>query len=75
MRYKAGIFETDCGLDVNHAMLAVGWGADLLTDFWKVKNSYGTTWGEAGYIRMKRGVRADGTGISSVATRASYPTF
>ena len=75
MRYKEGIFETDCGVDVNHAMLAVGFGYDLLTNFWKVKNSFGTAWGEQGYIRMKRSARADGTGICSIATRASYPTL
>lgn len=96
MRYSTGIFETDCGVNVNHAVthsvtraeriflkndltpsqvLAVGFGADLFTEFFKMKNSWGTTWGEAGYIRMKRGVRADQTGICSIATRASYPTL
>lgn len=75
MRYSAGIYETDCGVDVNHAVLAVGFGLDLLTEFWKVKNSWGTTWGEGGYVRMRRGLRADQTGICSIATRASYPTL
>jgi hypothetical protein len=48
--YKSGIFE-NCGGQVNHSVLVVG-----VTDtYWKVKNSWGTGWGESGYIRLKAG--------------------
>jgi len=49
--YKSGVLAnppTPCGL--NHAVLATGYG----TDFWKIKNSWGTTWGEAGFIRFAK---------------------
>eukprot|EP01063_Lacrimia_lanifica_P038206 TRINITY_DN8055_c0_g1_i1.p1 TRINITY_DN8055_c0_g1~~TRINITY_DN8055_c0_g1_i1.p1 ORF type:complete len:485 (+),score=121.17 TRINITY_DN8055_c0_g1_i1:33-1457(+) len=58
--YTGGIV-TDCmlgpGATVDHAVLLVGHGYDPASDvmFWIVKNSWGTSWGEAGYIRMQYG--------------------
>ncbi|KAG5674895.1 hypothetical protein PVAND_004840 [Polypedilum vanderplanki] len=61
--YKSGVFsDNNCptGPDVcsmvNHAVIVVGYGTDLvLGDYWKVKNSWGTTWGENnGYFRIAR---------------------
>jgi C1A family cysteine protease len=49
--YKSGIFN-NCGLSVNHGVLAVG--RSLLGE-WKIKNSWGTLWGEKGYIRLAAG--------------------
>merc|ERR1712189_30126 len=40
---------------VNHAVTLVGYGTDPAEgDFWLVKNSWGTSWGEGGYIRLRR---------------------
>lgn len=55
--YTEGIFSedscpNDCS-DVNHAMLAIGYGSAEL-DYWLVKNSWGESWGESGYIKMIR---------------------
>ena len=39
----------------NHSVLAVGWGTLNGVDHWLIKNSWGTGWGDGGYIRVKRG--------------------
>jgi len=48
--YGGGVLTNRCGTSLNHAVLAVGY----TSRYWKVKNSWGTRWGEAGYIRMTR---------------------
>ena len=48
--YRGGIFNT-CGTQINHAILMVG----VTDSYWKVKNSWGTGWGENGYIRLALG--------------------
>lgn len=48
--YKSGVFS-NCGSSIDHAVLLVG----IVGGNWKIKNSWGTTWGEAGYIRLASG--------------------
>merc|ERR1712126_78726 len=56
--YESGVYHgDDCGpRHLNHAILAVGYGTDEETgkDYWIVRNSWGTSWGEEGYIRVER---------------------
>jgi len=72
--YAGGVYVGEtCQADpehVNHAVLAVGYGydANARLDYWIVKNSWGNTWGESGYFRIKRG-----SNMCGVATCASYP--
>ena len=50
-----GVYSGPCGTRINHAVLAVGYNVTAdNTKYWIVKNSWNTTWGESGYIRMKR---------------------
>jgi len=66
--YTGGIFnDWSCGGGINHGVLAVGY-AD---NYFKVKNSWGPTWGESGFIRFAR--RASGQGICSITMIAVYP--
>jgi cathepsin L len=50
--YKSGVIDSSCGTVVNHLVLLVAVAAD---GTWKAKNSWGTTWGEAGYVRLAAG--------------------
>ena len=61
--YAGGIFPANmCGVDIDHAVAIVG----FTEQYWIVKNSWGTTWGENGYMRLERGV--DACGISEYIT-------
>ncbi|KAL6507140.1 hypothetical protein OROHE_022039 [Orobanche hederae] len=70
--YKGGVYtSTKCGsspLDVNHAVLAVGYGIENGIPYWLIKNSWGAEWGDNGYFKMEMGKNMCG-----VATCASYP--
>ncbi|XP_057460598.1 senescence-specific cysteine protease SAG39-like [Actinidia eriantha] len=72
--YSSGVFTGQCGTDLDHGVTAVGYGtSDDGTKYWLVKNSWGTGWGEEGYIRMERDIDAD-EGLCGIAMQASYPT-
>ena len=61
--YSGGVFS-DCSDSLDHGVLLVGYTADA----WIVKNSWADSWGENGYIRLKRG------NTCGIANSASYPT-
>ncbi|KAI5664991.1 hypothetical protein M9H77_24314 [Catharanthus roseus] len=69
--YSEGIFDGPCcKYHSNHAVVIVGYGtSEDGIPYWLVKNSWGTRWGEDGYVRMKRGVN-----ICGINNDASYPT-
>jgi len=68
--YSSGILTSGCGHNLDHGVLAVGFDTDSAsgTDFWIVKNSWGSSWGEQGYIRLKRDI-----GLCGIADAASFP--
>ena len=52
--YEEGVYDDDCGATIDHAVQLVGYGKDKGDEYWLVRNSWGTSWGESGYIRIKR---------------------
>merc|ERR1712166_1030597 len=73
--YTSGVFSSKlCGNALDHGVLAVGYGEDNGVKYWKVKNSWGTTFGEDGYIRIEKGQAAAG-GECGIRKSASFPTL
>jgi len=66
--------DTQCGAGINHAVLLVGYDHDdeLNQDYWLVRNSWDTLWGEKGYFRYKRDDNL-GPGVCNILTLGSYP--
>ncbi|GKV22621.1 hypothetical protein SLEP1_g32477 [Rubroshorea leprosula] len=71
--YQLGVFTGICGTDLDHGVVAVGYGRENGKDYWIVRNSWGPNWGENGYIKLERNI-ADGYGKCGIAMEPSYPT-
>ena len=68
--YTGGVVDsTACGTSLNHGVLAVGY----TDEYWIVKNSWGASWGDKGYIKIA--YKATGAGICGINQMNSYPTF
>ncbi|KAI8026499.1 Glutamine-dependent NAD(+) synthetase [Camellia lanceoleosa] len=68
----SGIFTGHCGTNLGHGVVAVGYGTEDGVDYWVVRNSWGSNWGENGYIRLERNINSIG-GKCGIAQMASYP--
>jgi len=68
--YTGGIITTssNCGTSLDHCVMITGYATESGTDFWWVRNSWGTDWGENGYLQVERGY--DVCGISDEVTSA-----
>lgn len=73
--YSGGILtSTSCGQNLDHAVIAIGFGEENGIKYWTVRNSWGTTWGEQGYIRILRSDSTNDAGICGVAAQPSFIT-
>ncbi|XP_044955112.1 ervatamin-C-like [Hordeum vulgare subsp. vulgare] len=78
LRYGRGVFVGPCGTNLDHEMTVVGYGTSHEyknpVRYWIVKNSWGTDWGENGYIRIARRLKGQPKGgICGILIDASYP--
>lgn len=73
--YESGVFKGNCGTNLDHAVTAIGYGTESDgTKYWLVKNSWGTEWGEDGFMRIQRDVEAE-EGLCGLAMEPSYPAL
>lgn len=71
--YRSGVYTDAYGYCrsqpyANHAVLLVGYGNQNGVDYWLLKNSWGTGWGESGYFKLQRG-----RNLCLIANTVSYP--
>lgn len=72
--YKSGIItDSSCGTNLDHGVLVVGYGTEGSSDYWIVKNSWGPTWGENGYVRLQKTDSTKSKGMCGIAMQPSYP--
>lgn len=76
--YKSGVFTGSCGTKLDHATALVGYGSD----YYIMRNSWGTTWGESGYMRIGKGNDPatgkpynGGAGQCGLLMEGSYPVL
>jgi C1A family cysteine protease len=73
--YSSGVLtSSSCGTNLDHGVLIVGYGAENGQDYWLVKNSWGTTWGDKGYVKIARSSSTNDAGICGIAMDPSFPS-
>ena len=73
--YSSGVLtSSSCGTTLDHGVLIVGYGEENGQKYWLVKNSWGTTWGDKGYVKIARSESTNDAGICGIAMDPSFPS-
>jgi KDEL-tailed cysteine endopeptidase len=73
--YSSGVLtSSSCGTNLDHGVLIVGYGEENGLQYWLVKNSWGTTWGDKGYVKIARSESTNDAGICGIAMDPSFPS-
>ena len=72
--YTGGVLTSSaCGTNLDHGVLIVGYGSESGTEYWLVKNSWGPSWGDNGYIKIERSDSTNDPGVCGIAMQPSFP--
>lgn len=72
--YTGGVITSDaCGTNLDHGVLVIGFGEESKIPFWLVKNSWGPSWGEGGYVKIQRSSSTNDPGVCGIAMQPSFP--
>ena len=71
--YSSGVMASPCGTNLDHAVVVVGWGSLNGVPYWKVRNSWSSSWGDKGYILLARGI--PGEGQCGILANPTYPVL
>jgi cathepsin L len=73
--YTSGIItSSSCYTSLDHGVLAVGYGTENGIEYYLVKNSWGESWGDNGYVKIGRSDSTNDAGICGIAMDASFPS-
>lgn len=73
--YSSGVLtSSSCGTTLDHGVLIVGYGTENGQKFWLVKNSWSSSWGENGYVKIARSDSSNDAGICGIAMDPSFPS-
>jgi C1A family cysteine protease len=72
--YSSGILTDGikCGTSLDHAVEIVGYGTENGIEYWKIRNSWSSTWGEQGYIKIQRSDLTNDIGVCGIAAEPSF---
>jgi C1A family cysteine protease len=73
--YSSGVLtSSNCGTNLDHGVLIVGYGEENGQKYWLVKNSWSTSWGDKGYVKIARSDSSNDPGICGIAMDPSFPS-
>jgi C1A family cysteine protease len=73
--YSSGVLtSSSCGQNLDHGVLIVGYGVENGIKYWLVKNSWSTSWGDQGYVKIARSDSTNDAGICGIGMQPSFPS-
>ena len=73
-QFYSGVLTGNCGTELDHSLMVVGYGTDGTNEYWKAQNSWGSTWGENGYVLICKDCDQNGDkGECGILEMPNYP--
>lgn len=73
--YSSGVItSSSCYTSLDHGVLIVGYGSENGQDYWLVKNSWSSSWGDNGYVKIGRSSSTNDPGVCGIAMQPSFPS-